>query len=285
MELEFRVLVNPTYAGPVEGAVAFETGATIADVADPEKLTYEHHGPEFSPRAPGALTRFYEDLILGHPMPLTFVTRRVNDIDTVMAAALFMRRDIAIHPSAPSLVATIDLVHRHGLTCLGHVERDLGRFLRLLRAYLPPSLGKEEAGTRLATAIDWITEYVKTGNLPHLGSPWPDVRVLDRGTDGFVLAESHGPLLDGWVELYRQGFLRGLLVGPMNEEGKRRVIISKKSDYLRFDLTKAADILNGMESAMGELPGWRIEGPLWLFGPEEGTGILLRHLLDVLVRV
>jgi hypothetical protein len=120
------------------------------------------------------------------------------------------------------------------------------------------------------------------GRLPHLGKPWPDVSVVDRGTNGFVLAETPGALVEGWVELYRQGFLRGVLVGPRDEESRRKVLISRKSAFLSFDFTKASAILNEMERAMGELPGWRTEGQLWLWGPEDGTLILLEHLVKVL---
>lgn len=282
-ELEFHVHIDPALKGPVEGAIAFETGSLIADLADPAKLVYEHHGPEFSPLAPGALTRFYEDLILGRPMPLDFAVRQVGDIDTVMAAALFLKRDLAILPSAPGTVAAMDLVHRHGLTCLGHLESGLGRFLGLLRACLPRRLGKRESAERLVQMVEWIHAYMMTGETPHLGPGWPEVRVLDRGTGGFVLAETGGDLLAGWVELYRQGFLRGLLVSPAGQ-GRNRAVASKKSAYAALDLNKAAYILNGLEQSMGELPEWRAEG-LWLHGPTEGTLILVGHILDVLTRV
>ncbi len=276
MHLELRVLLDPAFRGPVEGAVAFETGATAEELSNPELLVYEHVGSQ------GALTRFFEDLILGRAMPLTMATQRVNDIDTILAVALFLKRELAIHPSVPGLVASCDLVHRHGLTMLGHLESDLGRLLRLLRGYFPPNLGKREAGERLIAAVEWVREYLLNGRLPHLGKPWPPVSVVDRGTNGFVLAETAGSLIEGWVELYRQGFLRGVLVSPQDGESRRRVLISRKSIYLSFDFTRASAILNEMEQAMGELPGWRTEGDLWLWGPEGGTLILLEHLVKIL---
>jgi hypothetical protein len=283
MELQFRALIDPSFSGPVPDAVAFETGATIADLSDPGKLCYEHHGPEFSPLSPGALTRFYEDLILGRPMPLDFAIRKVSDIDTVMAAALFLKRDLAIHPSAPGMVAGIDLVHRHGIACVGHLEGSLGLFLGLLRGYLPDRQGKQEAAEKLVKMVEWIHAYMLAGELPHLGMSWPEVHVLDHGTAGFVLAETRGDLMAGWVELYRQGFLRGLLIGP-DVAGRRKVVASRKSAYVAFDLGKAAFILNGLEQAMGELPDWTVEGG-WLRSPGDGTLILVSHILEVLLRV
>jgi hypothetical protein len=285
MRLDFQLIVDPTFQGPVPNAVAFETGASIAQLLESETPVYEHHGPEFGPIAPGALTRFFEDLLLGRPMPLTFAVRQIGDVDTVMAAALFMRRDLVTHPKAPGMVAGIDLVHRYGLTCLGHLDSDLGRFLGFLRGYLAKTLGKKETGTRLAQAIDWISGYMHNGTLPHSGVGWPSVRVVDRGTNGFVLAETDGSLLEGWVELYREGFLQGVLVGPVNGESRRKVVASKKSLFIPLDLGKAASILNEMERAMGELPEWRVEGALWLHGSDDGTLILLRHLMEVLLRV
>lgn len=286
MELEYQILIDPSFQGPQKDAVAFETGLTFDQITSREFCAYEHHGPEFDPSAPGALTRFYEDLILGRPLPLVFMIQGVKDIDTVMAATLFAKRELAIHPGAPGMVSCVDLVHRYGLTVLGHTESDLGRFLRLLRGYFPSQLHKKEAGIRLVTAIGWIWEYLQNDTLPHLGTRWPSVRVLDCGTNGFVVAETGGSLLEGWVSLYRQGFLRGVLIGPMDAESHRRkVVISKKSLYIPLDLTKAASILNGLERAMGELPEWRVEAGLWLHGPEDGTLILVQHLLDVLIRV
>lgn len=279
MDIELRVILDPTFRGPVEGAVAFETGATVEDLRNPDLLVYEHIGPI------GALTRFYEDLILGRAMPLHMAIQGAKDIDTILAAALFLKRDLAIHPSMPGLVASCDLVHRYGATVLGHLESDLGRFLRLLRAYLPPNLGKEDTGARLVTAVEWVQDFVLNNRLPHLGRPWPDVRVLDRGTNGFVLAETVGFLDEGWVELYRQGFLRGVLVTPQDGQERRTVLVSRKSPYLPFDLGKASAILNDMERAMGEVPGWKTEGDLWLRGPAGGTLILLADLLKVLCLV
>ena len=285
MELEFRALIDPAFHGPVAGAVAFETEATAADLSDPNHTVYEHHGPDFSSFSPGALTRFYEDLILGRAMPLNFAVQSISDIDMVMAAALFLKRDLAIQPCAPGMVAAIDLVHRHGPTCLGHLESDLGRFLCLLRAYMPNRQGKQEQAEKLVRMVDWIHAFMTTGEMPHLGMHWPVVKVLDRGSTGFVLAETDGnDLIAGWVELYRQGFLRGLLVGK-DQDGLRRMKASKKSPYVSFDLDKAAHLLNGLEQAMGELPQWRVEGGLWLLSPPLGTRALVSHVLEVLLRV
>ncbi len=256
---------------------------SIKQLMDPAALGYEHHGPEFSPLSPGALTRFYEDLILGRPMPLDFAIRAVSDIDTVMAAALFLKRDLAILPSCHATVAAIDLAHRHGLPALGHLEGGLGRFLGLLRAYLPHRASKREQGEKLAQMVEWLAAYLTTGELPHLGPIWPEIRVLDKGTAGFVLAETGGDLYGGWVELYRQGFLRGLLVGPA-AEGRNRAVASKKSAYVTMDLNAAAEILNNLEAAMGEPPEWKSDG-LWLHGPDAGTLILVSHILGVLCRV
>ena len=278
--LEFRVLIDPTFTAPVDNAVSFEAGP-IVSLSLP---TYEHHGPEYGTQSPGALTQFYEDLILGRPMPLNFAVRRVADIDTVMAAALFLKRDLAILPGTPGMVMGVDLVHRFGFGLLGHLEGDLGRFLILLRAYLPKvSSGKHATAERLVQMVEWVHAYLVRGELPHLGSDWPPVWVIDRGTNGFVLAETAGKLDRGWIELYRMGFLWGLLVQPPTDR-RRKVMVSVKSAYVAKDLTKVASILNDLERAQDEPPEWYVEG-LNLHGPTEGTLILVKHLLGTLTRL
>jgi hypothetical protein len=280
MDLDLRVQIDQKCRGPVEGAVAFETGATAEDVANPSLLVYEHRANQ------GALSWFFEDLILGRAFPLTLAMRNVHEIDAVLAAALFLRRDLALHPSMPGLVASCDLLHRHGLAVMGHLESDLGRFLRLVRAYLTEGLNAQEAGTRLVTVVDWFQDFVLTGRLPHLGRPWPIVHVLDKGSNGFVVAElaTGTSLRECWVELYRQGFLRGVLIATQANQ-RRGVLASKKSKYLDLDLGKASVILNEMERAMGLDASWQLEGDLWLHGPKAGTAIRLEHLLEIFLRV
>ncbi len=206
----FHVRIEPGLPPVVPEALSFETGASRAQAADPDLHVYEHHGEGFGQADPGALTSFFEDLILGRPMPLVFATPGINGLDTLVALSLFLHRDMAIAPSMAGFVADVDLVHRRGLALLGHVEEARGRFFRLLSGYISPGLSKRELGERLGTAVAWIRAYVMTGELPDLGRSWPSVDVLKVGTGGFVLAESAGSLLEGWVALYRQGFLKGV---------------------------------------------------------------------------
>lgn len=282
MDLEFRVIIEPKLEPVLENTLTFETGASREQVADPALYAYEHHGVEFGQTDPGALTSFFEDLILGRPMPLTFATRSVKDIDTLFAIALFLHRDLAIAPAMPGLIAQVDLVHRRGLPVLGHVGPDLAAFFRLLRAYIPAGLSKSDMGERLATAVGWIRDCVLHGSFPTPGKPFAAARVLDVGSDGFVVAETAGDMLEAWVTLFSRGHLRGLLV---SERGaRRRVLIARKSHFCAFDIGLAARLLNEMESAMGEKPEWRVEGD-WLWGPRAGTTIFVPHLVEVLVRV
>lgn len=282
--VDLRVRIEPGLPAIVPDSISFETGATRAQAADPDLFVYEHHGKEFSGADPGALTSFFEDLILGRALPLSFATTGIHDVDVLTAIALFLHRDLAIHPNMPGLIAAVDLVHRRGLPALAHIEADLARFLCVLRGYFPEKgLTKREFGDRLATSVGWIRDYVMDGRLPHTGLPLTLVRILQAGTNGFVLGETTGPLLDGWVELYRQGYLRGLLVGP-DRDGRRLMLASRKSPYIAFDLPMAARLLNQMEGAMGELPEWESDG-LWLKSPSDGTLILTSHAVEVLIRV
>lgn len=284
--MDLHVRIEKDLPDIVPDAISFETGAARRDLDAPDPVIYEHHGREFTPFDRGALPSFYEDLVLGRAMPPVFATPRIQDIDTLLAIALFLHRDLATHPATASFVYTVDFVHRHGLPALAHIEEDLARFLSALRTYFPDKgLSQRETGDRLTQAIGWIREYIHEGKLPVLGAPpRTEVRVLDQGNSGFVVAETTGSLWDGWVELYRTGFLRGVLIDFATD--RRRVLVARKSPFLAFDLRAASRIFNQMETAMGELPDWTAhENGLWLEGPSDGTLILVKDILDVLVRV
>jgi hypothetical protein len=283
VSLEFKVVIEPKTAPVLPNTLTYETGATRSQAADPDLYAYEHHGDGFGQADPGALTSFFEDLILGRSMPLVFATRAIRDVDTLFAMALFLHRELAIHPAMSGIVAQVDLVHRRGLPMLGHLDRDFARFLRLLRAYFPEGLSQTNMGHRLTMAMGWIREYVLEGKLPALGKPFADAHVLDRGTDGFVVATTTGDLLEGWVTLFSHGHLRGILVGA-DVEGRRKVLCARKSHFRTFDLDMAARLFNEMEAAIGEDASWKASGD-WLWGPPRGTVLQLPHMLEILIRV
>lgn len=280
--LNLEVVVNPEIKGYHEGSICFETGLTRDQVSDPVLYAYDHHGEGFNQAAPGALTCLLEDILQGRPMPLKFVTPRIR-LDTIFAITLFLHRDLATHPSVPGIIASVDLVHRRGLPMYGHVDSDLTRFFGLLEAMFSVLLSKKEQGAALGTAVGWIYEFVYNGNLPHLGSPIVPPTVLNVGSNGFVFASTEGDLHAGWVELYRQGYLRGVLIG---REGMDRTtaLASRKSVYVDLNLSKAAEILNEMECAMGEEPFWRADEQ-WLSSPPGGTLLLPSQILELLIRL
>lgn len=283
MEVKLEVVVDPLISGLIEGAVSYETGLTRAQVADPTLYAYEHHGKEFTATDPGALTSFFEDMILGRTVPLKFATPMIRGVDTLFAITLFLHRDLSTHPQMPGYIACVDLVHRRGLPMYAHIDPELTRFFRLLGAIFPPNQSKAEQGERLRIAVGWIYEFVTNGNLPHLGPEMPRPKILNEGTNGFVLATISEDLHAGWVELFRQGHLRGLLISD-EKSGRRHVLASRKSVFIEFNLSRAAEILNEMERAMGEPAEWQAD-ELWLRSPEEGTTILVSHLLEVFLRV
>lgn len=286
MDLNIRIEKGlPTI---VEGSVSFETGATREQLKSSPQVVYEHHGEEFSALDKSALMSFYEDLLLGRAMPTTLATPEIKDIDTIVAIALFLHRDLATHPNTPAFVHAVDFAHRLGIVGLSHLDDHLARFLSALRAYFPEKgLPQRVLSEKLQDALKWIRIYIHDGIIPLQGSPPPvDVCVLDQGTSGFVVAELRsGPFLDGWVDLYRKGYLRGLLVGQ-SQEGRRKSLVAKKSAYLTFDLAPAASALNQMEAAMGELPEWSVSSDgLWMESPSHGSLIRVNHLIEVLTRV
>jgi len=271
-ELRFHVLVlDPKDNRKIENAVGFGEFET----SDREARIYPKDG---------ALA-FFHDLILGRPMPLTLVTSGLDRLGILVVLAVFLSRDLAIHPVTPNLLAAADLVDRHHLAGLAHIDRDLARFFLFLIDYLPPTLGKKEQETRLSSAVSWIREYILDGSLPALPHDPPMPRVIDRGSDGFVIADTPAwkNMELGWLELYRQGFLRGVLFGRPRED-RQAVLAARKSSFLSLDLRRAAEIFNEAERAMGEPPSW-VASELWLKGPQEGTLLLPTMVLEVLLRV
>ncbi len=276
------VIIDPRLPIIVPDAVSFETGASRAQASDPSLYVYEHHGDEFGWSDPGALVCFVEDWLLGRPMPPLFASRTVQ-IDTLVAIALFERRpELLSVPGVYAFAMQADFVHRRGAAALAHIDDTLGLFFMALEGNFAGALSKSELESRVILSTAWIVEYLTDGQLPYFGER-PPVRVVQRGTDGFVVAETTGDLRLGWVDLFRQGFTRGILVGP-EENARRRVLVAKKGPYVPLRLDIAAQHLNAMETAQGELAGWGNHG-LWLSGPEDGTLILVSHLIEVLIRV
>jgi hypothetical protein len=224
------------------------------------------------------LTAFFEDLVLGRALPTRFVAHRVDGMDTVVAMALFLHRELAIEPRTPGFVASVDFLHRRGLTVVGHVDRDMEQMVYLLN-----DAPEGPDPDWLQRALGWVRDYLLKGEVPGYARE-ARLRIVEVGTNGFVVATTEETqLLRAWIELYRKGYLRGAVFGK-DVEGRRPVLISRKSAYVELDLAKAASILNEMEAAMGENPGWSVDG-MWLSGPPQGTYVLPAHLLSVLTRV
>ena len=285
MEIQLQVLVDPKAKGLIEEAISFETGLTRAQAGDPLLYAYEHHGPEFTLVDPGALSSFYEDVLQGRPLPGKFVTPKIN-FDTVFAITLFLHRDLATHPAVPGIFASVDLAHRRGIQGLAHLPSDLANFLVALALLFEKPLSKKAEGEQLRTVVEWVYAYVSEDRLPSIGqgiSATP--KILDAGTNGFVVAEDSSGLLSlAWLDLYRQGFLRGVLFGALRAGGRRDVLASRKSVYVPFNLVRAASLLNEVEAAMGQPPGWNAD-ELWLRSPTLGTTLDTATMMEVFLRV
>lgn len=255
----------------------FETSEQVLVYrSDPEKL------------GESALQQFYRDLIFGRPLPIKLVAREIQDIDEALIVALFLDRKLAIAPTASTVVFACDL-GRFGPAGLAHVDRDFAEFITWARLYLGDNSGGSSHGERVRHVVEWLQRYILEGVLPsgpvsitESGLP----RVLDLGTNGFVVAGVGwgSDLPYAWTELYRQGHLRGALF-EQEIEGRRRVLVARKSPLVALDLEKASAILNEAEKAMGEAPGWAVEASLWLWGPEEGTLLLPTDIVQILVRL
>jgi hypothetical protein len=279
-DLQFQVVIDPGLPSVVEGALSFETGAS-KDLLGPG--VYNHHGEEFSPWDCGALTRFYEDLVLGTPTSLIFATHGIGGPDTILAMAIFMHRDLAILPSTTGLVASIDLVHRFGRNLQSHIDPLLSGFLRSFNEFFPSSLSKKERGERIGLAVQWVRDYLVDGSIPNLGEPLPKVEVLDVGTNGFVIGRSDKPSGEAWEVLFRQGYLRGVILGLESPEGLE-VLIARKHQRSWVNLNQALVHLNELEGLSGGEPCWVCEED-FIRSPKGGTKILVNYLIEVLLRI
>jgi hypothetical protein len=262
---ELRVIVDPKLGRNISGVVAF------GDFEVGEGACYPLDG----------LPAFFEDLARGRAFPTILAVRGLTP-SLLVAMALFVHRELALQPGMLSLVTSCGFVDRLGLAGMAHIDRDLARFFKFLLAYLPFDLSQKERQERLEAAVEWVRQYVLRGALPALPPEPSPPRVIDTGTKGFVLAEGVA-LEDGWVELFRQGYLWGVLLTAPRED-RRRVLAARKSHLMPFDPRRAAEVFNEAERAMGAPEGWRAED-LWLWGPDGGTLLLPSHIVDVVIRI
>lgn len=278
-----NVEINSDLPAVIENALCFETGATRKQAADSELWVYEHHGEEFGWADPGALTCFFDDLIHGRPMPVKFVSKALRDTDVLVALALHQNPTLVVCPNALKIVTATDLVHRRGAVGMAHVDPELTQFFRFLRALFPKSISKRGFETAITQGVEYIQDYIGNDRLPQMGAEPEPPTILDRGSRGFVVAETHGSLGEAWVHLFRSGFLRGVVFGP-DRGGRRHVLGARKGPFVELRLDAAARLLNDVERAMGDLPEWKSDA-LWLYGPPDGTSALVTHMLEALVRV
>lgn len=232
------------------------------------------------------LAAFYVDLICGRPLPLQFVTRELKGIASLVAIALFMDRALALNPKVPALISAVELVSALQEGGLAHIDRDLARLLLFLDHYFfRTPLTKKDMEHKLAQVVDWIRVWVLEGKIPSMGKEPPPPKVLDRGTNGFVVAETAATsqMVEGVVELYRMGFLRGVLYAVGADE-RTYVLAFRKSKYLQFDLQEAAGRLNGLEAARGNPEGWKVQRH-FLTSPEWGTMTPRDTLTGVFLRI
>lgn len=230
----------------------------------------------YSQEAHEALSCFYVDLLCGRPIPLHFAAREVQEVSTIVALALFLDRQVVLSPKMPGLLASVNLWETLGEVGLAHIDRDLARLFLLLKAYLAEKTSRQQAGQKLANVVGWVRDWLLEDRLPALPKEPPPPQILDRGTNGFVVALTTPTfLVHGMIELYRQGHLRGVLYAPSQD--KTHVLAFRKP-CLHFDLAKARSQLNAAEG------GWELQR-YCLRSPAKGSLLPRDTLTEVFVRV
>lgn len=266
-ELRFEVVIDSRLEPVTEQLVTYDAGAR-----DGDRLAWGY----------GSLRDFYEDLILGAPWPLKLGIHTIRGVDTIVAVALFCGRDLAVQPNTMAFVAATDLYRRFGVAGLAHIPSDVAKFIVLLSSYIPQGLSKEQTGERLTHAVAWVREYLLEDRLPHLGAALANFRVVDLGTNGFVVAECARPSAAAWAEVYRAGFLRGVLFSP-DKDARRSVVAARKSRFIELDLGHAVRLLNELERAAGGDPEWQADD-FFAWSPGAGTALLPSEILEILLR-
>lgn len=246
MQLEFSLVPDHprVLASPLVGLGDFEA---------------EHSGAVVYRRSKGVslLSTLWLDLILGRPLPTKMVLKSIPDFEHLFCLALFMDRELALHPKIPEVIASVELASQLQTVGLAHINPDLCRLLIFLDSYIFSAEGsRKEYSRKLKQALLWIRDYAIEGNLPSLPRPQDPPKILSRGTNGFVLAEVKGEFLEPLLEIYRMGHLRGILFGP-GPPGFQSVLCFKKSEYLRYDLDTAMVKLNQAEVKAGQPPDWQ----------------------------
>jgi hypothetical protein len=270
--LSFYVAIDPTLPKQlVEPVVAwgdFESEHPGVAIYDGDEAT--------------RISSFYVDLLTGRPLSLQFVTRRLDSLACLLAVTLFLDRSLALSPKIGGFLSAVNLVSTLGASGMAHVERDLARLLVFLDSYLlSQALSKKEMEQKLSSAIQWVREYILEERLPSLPPEQEPPTVLDSGTNGFVLAqgpEKSPSLILGVVELYRQGYLRGVLFCG------KHALAFRKSRYLRFEFDSAANQLNQAEEASGGSGRWTVQGGLFLSSPPQGTNLSREALTSIFLR-
>lgn len=252
-DLTYHVAIDATLPDELETpAVAF--GQFISK--HPGAIVYNDDD------ASSPLSRFYVDLICGRPLPLQYVTRELRGLSSVVSLALFMDRTLALHPKTQSLVSSVEMASALQESGLAHIDRDLARLFLFLDQYLfSGPLRKKDVEGKLPQVLEWVRNWILEDRLPTLSEEPPPPKVLDRGTNGFVVAETTSTkLTEGVIELYRQGHLRGVLYSQQGET--THVLAFRKSRYLQFDLQKAAGMLNVVAKELGQPQDWEARGLL-----------------------
>lgn len=163
---------------------------------------------------------------------------------------------------------------------MSHLPDGLARFLSALRTHVPIDIHTEQDSNRLSEAIGWIRHYLTTQTIPiTLQTPIPVPKVLWSTQYGTVMAETSGSLWDGWVELWRDRYLMGVLFSFPDPAGYRRAVIARKSEYQSWNAPKLLKLLNRFEQLTNNPNRWEPNGHLFI--ESQATGLKMGEVVKM----
>ncbi len=227
------------------------------------------------------LRLLYEHLLVGLLPPDLMLLRGVSQVDSAVAAFLYLFPDRINHPSLGEFVDFVCRFERWGsVGAFANANPSLLYVLKALRDVLPSAADEAALSGQALTDVlmDAVSVMDKTfiyslqlGKLPGI------TEVLYESDRVVVVAVSPGTEKDVWDGIFAAGKVLAVVFRPEVDEGRQSVALIRRSLLVMdFDFDALLARLNAVE------PGWRTESPLAIVSPAGGTGLSAPDLVRLM---